>query len=74
MSLFVCENCRAVENTALGHFWARQARAEVGDGDGRALCSECAGKGWHGRFPKRVYDPARDRVQWVDGVWIEANP
>lgn len=66
MSLFVCEDCGCIENTALSNFWRR--------GKGKALCSECdpeIGK-WHGRFGKRTYDPENDRVQFADGEWLRA--
>lgn len=52
MSLFKCEKCSCVENTALCRYWLRK------EGEPK-LCSECdsnMGK-WHGRFPKR---------KWVD--------
>lgn len=51
MPLYVCDHCRAVENTALGKFWLRRPRKLP------VLCSECATGEWHGRFPKRQYDP-----------------
>jgi hypothetical protein len=70
MPLFVCENCGCIENTALGHYWARN---HVGFKDekmnNKALCSECTpseysngvkterGK-WHGQFPKEKFDPS----------------
>lgn len=49
MSLFVCDGCGFVENTALCNYHARVFRKQP------RLCSECdpeLGK-WHGRFPKR---------------------
>ena len=51
MPLFVCNNpkCRAVENTALGHYW----------GEKEKLCSECATGKWHGRFLREKYDPKK---------------
>lgn len=66
MSLFVCQSCRTIENTALSHFWLRDL-----EGDGRALCSACdpdIGE-WHDRFPRQTYDGTQ-RVQWVDGEWV----
>ena len=69
MSLFICENCGCIENTALGFYWARN-RVKFKDEslNGKALCSECmplefsdgskAGEGkWHNRFPKEKYNP-----------------
>lgn len=70
MPLFVCEKCGAIENTALGTYWARESFRfkDHPELDGKALCSECTpkyfedgsptGKGeWHGHFPKEY---ARD--------------
>ena len=64
MSLFVCSECRAIDNTAVADFW-RQSR--VNEPDVRR-CSECQTGEWHGRFPKRTYDGTQI-VQWVDGAW-----
>lgn len=67
--LFVCEACGCIENTALATFWNRRYYT-----DPRALCSECRpGSTWHGRFPRRQYDPATDHVQFKDGEWIAAT-
>lgn len=63
MSLYNCENCGVIENTALGLYWFRHDEEWPDDIRGKALCSECApatypdgtptdwGK-WHGKFPK----------------------
>ena len=63
MSLFQCEECGCVENTALCSYWSRLLRE-----DSRKLCSACTpdkfsdgtnnrkGGRWHGRF-KRIYLP-----------------
>lgn len=62
MSLFRCERCGCVENTAVCHYWTRK------EGE-PALCTECdpeIGK-WHGRFPKR---PADDLVDDGKGFLI----
>lgn len=37
MSLFVCEQCGYIENTALSNYWIRGHHGH----DGRALCSQC---------------------------------
>ena len=53
MSLFKCEQCGAIENTATSNYWARYTGHK--EGNGPALCSECdpaIGK-WHGVFPKK---------------------
>lgn len=66
MGLFICENCGAIENTALGFYWARRVLKfkDHPELDGKALCSECVPKyyddgsetgftgQWHGQFPK----------------------
>jgi hypothetical protein len=55
MSLFRCEGCGCVENTALSHF--HLIRGVKGK---PALCSECdpdIGR-WHGVFPKQDADEA----------------
>lgn len=77
MPLFVCEKCGAVENTALGSYWARDhvRYKDSPELNGKALCSECTpksfeggsptGKGeWHGRFPKEyVKDLPPERLK-----------
>jgi len=44
MSLYQCEECGAVENTALGAYWFRDKK----------LCSECDTGKWHNSFPKVI--------------------
>ena len=44
MPLFVCDICKAKENTALGDYWNEVIRK----------CSECATGKWHGKFPKEI--------------------
>jgi len=43
MSLFECEKCHCVENTAVGAYWGRDEK----------ICSECDTGEWHGVFNKR---------------------
>lgn len=50
MSLFVCDECGCVENTALCRFWMQRSK------DKKVLCSECDNGKWHNRFPKRKWD------------------
>ena len=64
MSLYQCEKCGCVENTAVGHFWARSIIDWPPEYKDKKLCSECGpstfpdgkpteyGK-WHGKFEKR---------------------
>jgi hypothetical protein len=61
MGLFVCSECRAVDNTAVTNWAVRTARRLP------PLCSECdpdIGE-WHGRFPKRPFTEA-DRGEVVN--------
>ena len=51
MPLFVCEKCKCIENSALGHYW----------GEKEKLCSECSRGVWHGRFPKEKFNPKKWR-------------
>jgi hypothetical protein len=55
VSLFACEKCDAVENTALSNYWTRNLDDPKGPKK-PALCSECdpAIGTWHGRFPKET--------------------
>ena len=64
MGLFICENCRCIENTATGHWWSRHIDQFKGTIWEKALCSECTpttfpdgtanprGGKWHNYFPK----------------------
>lgn len=67
MSLFVCDECGVIENTALSRFWMHYGLL-----GGRALCSLCdpeIGK-WHGHFDRRPYEPERDTgVAYLGGKW-----
>ena len=53
MSIFRCEKCGAIENTAMSNYW--EQRYPFGGGEQKPkLCCECdpeIGK-WHGCFPK----------------------
>lgn len=70
--MFVCDECKCVENTRLGFYWQLNSNKfnEVSK-NGKVLCSECTpkeyadgsktGKGvWHGRFKKRKWDGRYD--------------
>lgn len=54
MPLFRCEICGCIENTALGHYWARGMESNKGTIYEKAMCSECNPRQgiWHGKFPK----------------------
>ncbi len=43
MSLYQCDKCGCVENTALGSYWGMSDK----------LCSECFTGVWHGKFKKK---------------------
>ena len=61
MSLFECERCHCVENTATGSYWGQEKK----------LCSECATGEWHGVFPKR---PAAGMLKDERGMlWSKAQ-
>lgn len=53
MSIFRCDKCGCIENSAISAYWCRPTK------ESPALCSECdseIGK-WHGKFPNRfVFD------------------
>lgn len=70
MSLFQCENCGCMENTACGWYWCRNSkRLTPAEHLGKPLCSVCApqqyadgsdnedmnGK-WHGRFDRKFFE------------------
>ena len=69
MSLFVCEQCGTIENTALGQFWTWPKEEAVNE----RLCSACATGKWHGRFQRRTYDGTQT-VDWVGGEWMMGPP
>lgn len=53
MPLFVCDKCHCIENTALGRYWSKDFDTRD---KGKALCSKCNSKRWHGAFPKEKFD------------------
>jgi hypothetical protein len=57
MPLFICDQCHAIENTALGSFWHRRSQNLP------VLCSECGRGKWHGHWPKAIAtkDTVRER-------------
>lgn len=69
MPLFVCDKCKAIENTATGHYWGKDQDYFGNSLLGMALCSECTpdkfaagepnedGGKWHGHFPKDTATP-----------------
>lgn len=47
MSIYVCEKCGTIDNTAVGGYWKNGRNHEP------KQCSECNTGKWHGEFPKR---------------------
>ncbi len=71
MSLYICDKCHAIENTALGWYWSRRNNQRMLGPEypkDMALCSECCpatfadgsplkdGGKWHEVFPKKIAD------------------
>lgn len=70
MPLFVCDNCKGIDNTACGGtYWSRMF-AE----DKRILCSECHTGKWKAPFPKRIATKelvdsiGRDNFKYTSGL------
>ena len=49
MSIYICEKCGAIENTALGGYWLNCLNNEP------KMCSECNYGKWHGEFEKQYW-------------------
>ena len=47
MSMYICEKCGCIENTALGGYWKNVINQEP------KKCSECNRGEWHNEFEKR---------------------
>lgn len=59
MSLFVCDTCNCIANTATDDYWeqsAVQAQAGIVRSQRTFQCSECRKGEWHGVFPKQQWD------------------
>ena len=46
MSIYICEKCGCLENTALGTYWENLYNKEP------VMCSECSTGNWHNKFKK----------------------
>ena len=46
MSIYICEKCGCIDNTALGGYWKNARNNEP------KMCAECNHGKWHGVFPK----------------------
>ena len=49
MSVYICEKCGAVENTAVGGYWMNHINKQI------PMCSECNYGKWHGKFEKKFW-------------------
>jgi hypothetical protein len=47
MSVYICEKCGCIENTALGGYWRNVRNNQP------RMCSECNNGEWHNEFEKR---------------------
>lgn len=47
MSIYICEKCGAIENTATGGYWENHIEHEP------KKCSQCNFEKWHGKFLKK---------------------
>lgn len=67
MPLFICDECDTIENTSLGHYWARDLKMFDDESkNGKALCSACTppfyvsgrpsrhGGRWHNMFSREI--------------------
>ena len=69
MSLFVCDKCGCVDNTALGRYWSKDDPLLWGEDNlGLALCTECA--------PTTFADgsPVNPRIMADYGKWHNKFP
>lgn len=46
MSVYICEKCGTIDNTALGGYWNNVRNNEL------KMCCECNTGSWHDEFPK----------------------
>lgn len=49
MSVYICEKCGAIDNTAVGGYWKNCCNHEP------KMCSECNTGKWHGVFDKKLW-------------------
>lgn len=72
MSVYICEKCGCIDNTALGGYWKNVLRKEP------KMCSECNTGKWHNEFPKQHWtDYGIDKLLELearqDGSMINAS-
>lgn len=59
MSLFVCDHCNTVANTAPDKYWEQsinQAQQGIPPSERVYACSLCRTGEWHGLFPRKEWD------------------
>lgn len=59
MSLFVCDQCNVIANTAPDNYWAQlleQAEQGIPPSKRTYRCSQCRTGEWHGLFPRTKWD------------------
>jgi len=81
MPLFVCDTCKAIDNTAFGGYWDRKiAKMRTPDTRGKALCWGCREGDWHNAFPKEIATPelldemGRENFVHTAGMGSARNP
>ena len=72
MSVYICEKCGCIENTALGGYWGNLMDKTP------VVCSECDSGRWHGEFPKEHWSKygVEKLLEWEkrrDGSMINAT-
>jgi hypothetical protein len=61
VTLFVCENCRTIDNSACSpSFAVRAAQRANAETSEPILCTLCESGHWHDEFKLRIYDPDAD--------------
>lgn len=83
MSVYICDNCDVIENTALGLYHFKDHESVLEEYRGKALCSQCApnqifvdgstyhkyGK-WHGRFERKIVTEQYIRENAKDFIYL----
>lgn len=72
MSVYICEKCGAIDNTAVGGYWKNCIAKEP------KMCSECNFGKWHEIFPKKYWyeygiDKLLEMEKRKDGSMINAT-
>jgi uncharacterized protein with PIN domain len=57
VSLFVCDECNVIANTATDGYWEQMVDQQDVPRDKRIYhCSQCRKGRWHGLFPRMEFD------------------